>query len=409
MLPTHVLALRALARRVGAPAVALCTLLAVAPVAGVAFAQTGSAWPASRNVYTAGGEVRPPRPIGGDLIAAGGRIVLEQPVAGDATLAAGAVDARSDIGDDLRAVGGAVSVEKHVGGDLVAAGGEVALRPGSTVRGDADLRAGNVVLQGRVDGALRARAQKIVVDGDVRGPVDLAAERIELGPRARIAGPLTYVSPQPIRMAEGAVVQGQVTRAPAVEDGRPAADPRPSGASTMPGTVVGYVAVLVLASAFLWLMPAFTEAAASRLHQTLWAALGVGVASLIAVPVLTLLLFITLFGIPLGLALMGAYPVVLLAGFVIGVLGLARLLPPAAKATPAARLRSRVARFALALLAVCLIGWVPVAGGLFLVLMSLAGLGAAVLQLRAKRSRHVQQTATASDVPPLPGRDVFPA
>ena len=56
----------------------------------------------SRNIYLAGGNVRPTAPVKGDLYAAGGRVIVEHPVLGDATLAGGAVTVRAPIGDDLR-------------------------------------------------------------------------------------------------------------------------------------------------------------------------------------------------------------------------------------------------------------------------------------------------------------------
>lgn len=391
-----------------------CTAAAMAMLLLVAATAAGQGLPgparvSSGNVYRAGGEVRLAEPVAGDLMAAGGRIVLDHPVAGDATLAAGAVDARADVGDDLRVVGGSISIERAVGGDVVAAGGDIAVRRDATLRADADLRAGNIVVDGLVQGELRASAQKVVVDGELRGPARLAAERIELGPRARILGPLTYDSPQPISVAEGAVVQGGLTREASMH-GPPAGHERRSRADgpNIGGIVLAYLAVFVLGTGFQFLVPDFTRRAADRLRRAPWTALGLGAASLVALPVLALLLVLTIFGIPLGLLLMSSYPVLLLAGFVVGVLCLARWLPRAAQHVPAGRRTAGLARFAAALLAVMLLGLVPVAGGLFLLLLSLAGLGAGVLQLRARHAEPGGPPAP-QDVPPLPGRDVFPA
>lgn len=387
--------------------------LAALCLAGSALAGQGQATapgPAPRNVYTAGGEVRPAQPVRGDLVAAGGRIVLDQPVGGDAALAGGSVDVRAPVGDDLRVAGGSISIENKVGGDLFAAGADVALRPGSAVAGAADLNAASIVVQGRIDGGLHARAQKIVVDGEVGGPTHLVAERIELGAKARLTGPLTYVSPAGIVRAEGAVVQGPVTReaAPGERPGR-AGQGSGSDGFGAPGAVALYVALLALSSGFVLLMPRFTQGAAARLRAAPWTALGTGVVALVALPVLTLLLFITLLGIPLGLALMALAPVLLLAGFVIGVLGLAGLLPVAWRGPgPADRAGPRLGRLAMALLLVLLVGLVPVAGALFIALLGLAGLGAGLRHVRAGRAAAAATTGPAAELP-LPGRDVFPA
>ena len=118
--------------------------------------------------------------------------------------------------------------------------------------------------------------------------------------------------------------------------------------------------------------------------------------------------FITILGIPLGLALLGVYPVLLLAGFVVGVVCLTRVLgEKLRKTTPAADAAPRLGHLALGVLVVLLLGIIPVIGALFVALLGLAGLGAGVLQLRSRRVAG-GKAASPSELP-LPGRDVFPA
>lgn len=362
-----------------------------------------------RNVYAAGGEVRPRLPVAGDLMAAGGRVVVEQAVAGDAALAGGAVEVRAPVGDDLRAVGGSVAIGDRVGGDVVAAGGDVALRRGAVVGGTADLTAANVEVEGQVEGSLRARGARIFVDGDLRGPVQLAGERIELGPRARIRGPLTYESPAELRRADGAVLEGSLTRSTGEGNGAGrAGGPAAGHPLDGPGVVVLYLALFAFASGFVLLLPDFADRAASRLRGSPWASLGIGAASVVAVPLAAGLLVITVLGMPLALALLAAYPVLLLGGFVVGVLCLSRLLPVlrrGAAEQPGRPAPIRLAPVALALAVIVLLGLVPAVGGLFIVLLGLAGLGAGLLQWRGRGAAAGKGQAGM----PLPGRDVFPA
>lgn len=382
--------------------------LAVLCLASAALA--GPAAAEDRNIYTASGEVRTSRPVAGDLFAAGGRIIVEHPVGGDAALAAGTVEVRAPVADDLRVMGGSITVDNKVGGDLVAAGADIALRPGAAVAGGADLSAANIVVEGRIDGALRARAERIRIDGEVRGPVSLEGEQIELGPKARILGALTYASAAGISRAEGAVVGGPLTR----EAGPLGRAGRPGPAAAEPGLESGglvlmYVALLAFAAAFTLLMPRFTDGAAGELRRAPWAALGIGIASLVALPVATVLLFVTLLGIPVALALMAIYPVLLLAGFVVGAMALGRTASSALGKAPAAGPGgSRLGMLALALLVLVLLGLVPLAGPLFLSLLALAGLGAGVLHVRARRIAGGVKPPQP-DAPPLPGHDVLHA
>ena len=147
--------------------------LAVLPLLQPAQAQAPDAKPAAidaagdnrlptvnRNIYMAGGNVRPTAPVKGDLYAAGGRVTVEHPVQGDATLAGGAVTVRAPIGDDLRAAGGDITVESTVGGELYASGGNIVLSNAAVVADAVTLYAGSVTIEGRVNGPLKVYAQK---------------------------------------------------------------------------------------------------------------------------------------------------------------------------------------------------------------------------------------------------------
>lgn len=343
-----------------------------------------------RNVYSAGGQVRPAGPVAGDLMAAGGRVVVDQPVGGDAFLAGGTIDVRAPVTDDVRAIGGDVTIESTIGGELFASGGNVTLRPGASVARAAQIHAGNVVMEGRLDDELRASGQKVVINGEVRGDVRVTAGEVELGPQARLGGSLTYTSGSEVKRAAGATVAGAVTREAgdaAARTGRDPVEPAGPGARVA-GAVLSYLALLACAAVFLLLVPAFSAHAAQRVRASPWLALAVGFGTLVAVPVLAVLLFITLLGIPLGLAVLALYPVLLLAGFLVGVAFVARLLPPALRKPAAEGLRARIAWFAGALLLVMLAGWVPVVGGIVIGLLSLAGVGACVLELYGRRKGH---------------------
>jgi hypothetical protein len=168
------------------------------------------------------------------------------------------------------------------------------------------------------------------------------------------------------------------------------------------GGARSYLALLASAAVFLLLVPVFGTQAALRVRATPGLALGIGFGALVAVPVLAVLLFITLLGIPLGLAVLALYPVLLLTGFIVGVLSVARLLPAALKKPVPSGYQATVGWFALALLLVLLVGSVPVLGGLLVGLVSLAGIGACVLELYGRRqARHAGAApAVVDSVPP---------
>ena len=350
---------------------------------------------ASRNIYMAGGNVRPTAPVKGDLYAAGGRVTVEHPVQGDATLAGGAVTVRAPIGDDLRVAGGDINVESTVGGELYASGGNVMLSNAAVVADAVTLYAGSVTIDGKVNGPLKVYAQKIVLNGEVARDVELNAEQIELGPQAKLGGALRYSSNALFKTAEGVTIGGAVTRGDAM-NGRPDMHRDRQWHGQMMGSgpgwaggIASFVALLAVSALFLLVFTGFSSRASDRILATPWPALATGIAVLLGTPMLAMLLIVTLIGIPLGIALMLIFPLMLLMGWIAGVFSISQRVQRALqKDSPGKQSVSlhkasgaMIVFFALTLLLVLLLGSMPLVGALMLVAIMLLGTGACALEL----------------------------
>lgn len=365
-------------------------------------ARDTSTSPARGNVYRAGGNVRPAAPVKGDLYAAGGRVTIDYPVQGDATLAGGAVTVRAPIGEDLRAAGGDVNIESTVGGELYASGGNITLSNAAAVADAVTLYGGNVNIEGKVNGPLKVYAQKVLLNGEVARDVEINAEEIELGPRAKLGGALRYSSNALFKTAEGVTIGGKVTRGDAM-NGRPDlhqdrewhGQMLGSGPSWA-GSIVGFIVLLATSALFLLLFTGFSQRAALRTRATPSPALAAGLAVLLGTPVLAVLLCITLIGIPLGIALMLLFPLMLLMGWIVGVFSIAqRVQRTIQKNAPSATSTAVIGFFALTLLLVLLLGSVPFIGFLILVAIMLLGTGACALELYSQ--------VRSGRKPPAPG------
>jgi cytoskeletal protein CcmA (bactofilin family) len=363
---------------------------------------------ASSNVYAAGQTTRTNEAIEGDFVGAGARVIVDRPVKSDALLAGGSVDVRAAVGDDVRAVGGDVRIESSVGGELFAAGGSITLAQGSQVDQGGMLFAGTANIDGKVVGPLKVRAQKIVINGEVTGDVDLVGEQIDLGPTARIGGNLVYAA-RSFNRADGATIGG-TTRQDTRSADRGRGDsgdrererrwgdgPRSAGASWFT-CVLSYLGLLACAAVFLLLFPRFAEQAPEQISRMPWSSLGIGFGAVLGVPVLAVLLFITLLGIPLGIALLALFPGLLLLGYVVGLLFLAWRLRVALHKPAGMRFGGSMAIVAATLLLVMLIGRLPFIGGLLHFLLVIAGVGACVLEWR--RRRHAPPATAAPPAQP---------
>lgn len=368
--------------------------------------------PPSNNVYIGGGNVRLLVPVKGDLYATGGRVTVEQPVQGDATLAGGSVVVRAAIGDDLRVTGGDVHIESSVGGELYASGGNITLANAAEVADGVTIYAGHATLDGKVKGPMTVYAQKVVLNSEVGGNVELNAEEIEIGPKAKLSAVLSFPANARFKTAEGAVIGGIITRGQAM-NGRPDThrDRQWHGqmmgtglgwAGSVAGAVFSFIALLAVAALLLLVFTGFSDRAARTMLVAPLPALAAGVAVFVGTPLLALLLCITLIGIPLGIALMMLFPLLLLTGWIIGVYGLAQHLQSVIqKNAPVESPAAMMGFFAVTLLLTMLIGSLPFVGFLVVAAIWLLGTGACALEFYRQLQGRIKPGPSPSASDPL--------
>jgi hypothetical protein len=129
------------------------------------------------------------------------------------------------------------------------------------------------------------------------------------------------------------------------------------------------------------LFPELSQRAQARLAKAPGTSLALGAAVFVVVPILMLVLLITIIGAPLALALLAAYGLVLLAGYLVvaGMLG-DRLLQATTRTAPTRA--QHLLALAAAVVLLGLLAVVPVVGWLLTLVALMAGTGALVERLR---------------------------
>jgi hypothetical protein len=121
-------------------------------------------------------------------------------------------------------------------------------------------------------------------------------------------------------------------------------------------------------------------------------ALLVGVALLLAVPIVIVLVGITLVGIPLALLLLCLYFVLLPLGYLAAVATLGDWLLPRMRGTKPITTPMRIGAFVIVLIVIYLVTRIPLLGGLVALGLLLAGMGGLVLSILRRGSPSVTPT-----------------
>ncbi len=325
--------------------------------------------------YAAGESIEIAGSLEGDLVAAGQRIQTTGPIDGDLFAAARTIDIRGSVGDSTRLAGELITVDAAIDGDVVVAGNRCHLLESARVTGGVRAACATVDVDGTVDRNLRAVGGAVTVRGRVRGNARLRADRVALGPGARIDGNLDYRARTPLSPEEAARVGGTVVYNELIDDDR--ASDITTGRLLFWGwqAAAALLAGILAIALFRGLLP---QLAATISGNTTVGAL-LGFAAFLVVPAGSIVVMVTVIGLPVGLAAVLLFLVALyVAKLPVALWTGTRLLTLAGR--PGA---SRYLAMAVGIVMLYALFSIPYLGRLIWLVSTWLGLGAMVLTGRA--------------------------
>ncbi len=294
--------------------------------------------------------------------------------------------------DGVQGVAGTIVVRGTVDGDLSGTAGTILIAESGTVTGNVQGAAGSVVVAGTVEGDVQVGggsfdltetgeiggnldvgAGSVTVDGTVGGAVRAGGDAVTLGPNADVGGEFRYDAEQFTR-SDDATVGGEVIQDDSL--GGPTTGFGGFGSPSWVGTAFGFVTSLLLGAILLLVFPRFSDGVAARVGGSPAVTLGVGLLTLVGVPILLVLVAITIVGIPFSLAGFAAFVIALWIASVYGKYAVGVWVLSLADG------ENRWLALLLGLVGFLLLGLVPIVGGVAEFVAVLLGLGAVALGLR---------------------------
>jgi cytoskeletal protein CcmA (bactofilin family) len=353
---------------------------------GASSARSGIVQPMGQDLFMAGGSLSVYQPVTGDLMIVGGNIDVDAPVAGDVLASGGNVRLGAEIGQSVYSAAGQLTLGGKVGRNVRIAGGQLKLDSKSEVLGNLAAAGGQIQLHGTVHGNVHVTGGRVLINGKVDGDVFAASGHVALGPKAHIAGKLRYRSGEDLEQDGAAQIDGGAEKIAANpyskrDDARHGAE---HGGAAIAGAL-WLMGMIALSAVLLAALPGFSSAVTSRLLERPGQSLLLGFAVFVCVPAAVLMLFITLIGLPLGLSALALYLAILPVAYVSAAIAAGDWMLRQWRPAASGRRLMRFAAAVGALLALYLVGWIPLLGCLIGFLALLGGLGALVLQARFTR------------------------
>jgi len=310
--------------------------------------------------------------IGGDITINGS--------AGDLAIMGGDILIQGTIKGDVAGLGGDVTVDGHILGDFAFAGGQITFTPTAKIDGDAAGAAGTIEMKGAIGGDAAFGGDEVIISGRIDGNLEVRGNDLIIKPGAVISGTIEFEGPQAPVIEDGATVSGEVTHTFA-----------PRGDIVMNEFVahggLAFLIAIAFVSVFLLLLggvvlgailvfglPNFTERAVQTFKSRPVSSFLLGFLTVVAVPALTLFLFVSIIGIPLAFIVSQIYPVIVTLGLIMAAIAFYRIF---GKGRP-----GKWAQFGLLLLGtltIALLLFIPLLGWLALAVLFFMGTGAFVL------------------------------
>ncbi|QQS38732.1 polymer-forming cytoskeletal protein [Candidatus Woesebacteria bacterium] len=245
--------------------------------------------------------------VNGDVYAAGGIVIVQGKINGDVLVAGGEVIIGGSVSQNVRVLGGNVSVTGDVGRNLSFGAGNVNVTESAHILGNIVGASGNTYLSGRIDGDIKTGNGTLTLSNVVGGNVESNVEDLRLTSKASVTGDLTYWSYYDASIDETATVGGTVTKKVSIVPSTPQDDLAIAKTVNHGFRVYWFVSTFLFGIIFVKLFSKCISNIANVIDKKPWLSLGYGFVSFIMLPILIILVFITIVGIPTATFLMFAY------------------------------------------------------------------------------------------------------
>lgn len=305
----------------------ITAMLAPAPVSAATFRGDENSVTIKRDqtlnddLYAAADTVTISGTVNGDVVVVGSTIIIDGTVNGNVWAGASNLTITGTVSQSVRGFGGKINFSGKIGGDALLASNELSLTRDASVGRDAIVGADRLSLNGAIGRDVKSAARETIIGGTINGNVQsTSSERLSLSSGSLISGSLTYRAPEEVRKDPGATVSGQTTYQ------KGGGEKQPTLLDRWRDQLYWFLAsVLILLGLLLYARRALivaTEAVSSRPGRTILS----GLVFTILTPILALIVFITIVGIPLSLIALTAYILIAYLAKIFTGLWLGRLL-----------------------------------------------------------------------------------
>jgi len=279
------------------------------------------------------------------------------------------------------------------------AGGQVNVEKAAVINGDLYAAGGYVRLDGDCKNDVYAAGGKVVLSGVVNGNLQVNAEEFSMTSDSKVLGNLNYKAKEELTNLADGQVGGEVNfsqytdinaNIPSIdtETGAKIGAAGMAGlfgaslAAQVTGFVVGLLMLILTAIVMICLLPGMTHRSSYNFTAKMGWSLLYGLLILIVMPILSVILMVTIVGLPLGIIALVMYFILLYVAKIVAALSIGSAI----LGRKDQKLSAQIWAALLGLLIVEVVCLIPIVGGLLGFVLMLGGMGAIYIWFTSRHS-----------------------
>jgi len=247
----------------------------------------------SGNVTVEGNET-----INDNVATAGNIVIIRGTIDDDLFVAGQDIKIEGDVNGSLFAIGNQIEIAGIVGKDTMVAGNIIDISKSSTITRDLFAAGNMVTVSGPVGRNAYFGTSNLTINSIINGNVLASFSDINLS-GGQILGKLTYSAEKSINI-DPALVTGGITFNEIVTKETPKNE-------QVMSWLMRLLTAIVIGIVFVLIVPKWTKNISEQINKNLFKSMGIGLLILIVAPIISLLLLITVVGIPLSIITMVIY------------------------------------------------------------------------------------------------------
>ena len=253
-------------------------------------------------LFAAGSSIDVAGTVNGDVYCAGQTVTISGTVNGDVICAGSTLIVSGHVNGNIRVAGQTVTLSGNVAGNASVAASDFVIDEKGVVGRDLLGGSSTLTINGQVGRDMVAAATTLTVNGQVGRNIDARLEAVTVGATGRVGGSLDYTGPADPTIATGGLIVGKIART------EPQQNMQQHAASSMFGwALFSIVSMVLLAMALVVVMPRAFQTASTFAWSHPGTTTLVGVVTGMVLPFAVVVLFMTVFGIPLAILLIFAW------------------------------------------------------------------------------------------------------